>query len=233
MVTQENLRVIKIFLFPLLLIIGLFITVTYEEFAKPGFIALALCLMSLVVYYLPQFQEELLGLKLGKNLIIAVCIGAGISLFAWGLSQVNPALSIGMPFISLAIRDDLRFFFIVFMFPILEEIFFRSVMQGGLMEVYGLSPMKANIIQTIFFMFYHLYAYGVVLGAYALWVEAYGAFAAVSGLFIAAGTMGFIWGWAARHRKIENIALNIVSHIIINGILFTASVIYLVAIILI
>lgn len=222
---KENGRVVQFLLFPCIFIFAFLTVVMFQYFGLPGMIGLILSLVSLVFYYLPAYQEKLLGIKT-KTIFISLVSGVGFSIVFWILNQLSPAFSIGFPNLSLAISKDVRFILIVVLFPICEEIFFRSVLLGGLMEVYKMKEGVANVLQSLAFAIFHLAAYGLALGAYSRWIEAFSAFNAILGLFLAAGFMGFLWGYISRRDGIKNILFNIISHSAINAILFTAAVVY-------
>ena len=97
-----------------------------------------------------------------------VMIGLGVGgLFIIG-NVLTPAITIGMPSLSLAIGDVSRFLVIGLLAPVAEESMFRGALSGFLKGLkLGLLPIA--LITAAAFTVYHLTAYGAslaVAGAY-------------------------------------------------------------------
>lgn len=226
--SEDNGRVIKYLIFPLL-IIFIFMTITLTDFFYPGIIGLILLSFSMIVYYLPQFKEEVIGIN-QKTAFISTLFGIGLTVMFYIANKTFPSMAIAFPVLNLSINQDIRWFLIVIAFPIAEEIFFRSALMGSIIEIYKFNKKnewKANVAQAVIFSFFHLLAYGVALGAYDKWKDAFGATTAISGLLFSAFIMAMVWGYVSRKDGVRNLLFNISSHILVNQILFTASVVFL------
>ena len=167
-------------------------------------------------YSLSKFQDNVIGLRFdGKGIFVGVIIGIAFML----IHKLIPVFALGMPSLPLSLTNDVRAFIIVLMAPILEESW-RSSVIGQIVDIYNVSPAKANLIQAPIFSALHFLAYGLVLGSYDKWIEIYGAFVAISGLFIAALIAGYLFGWLM--IKTKNVLPSQVGHGIINGVLWTS-----------
>lgn len=219
MVTENNGRLIKYFIFPTLLI-NLLIMGAVPEYRTAGSIYLIFSLVGLVFYYLPPFQESLIGVK--KEVFLGIGQGVAGAIAFMVIQRIIPSFSLGLPSVPLALVDSVKFVIIVYIAPTVQEYVFRGALLGALRDndLYKLSFWKANFTQAGLFSLEHLVAYGIFLGQLATLTELYGAFAAVVGLFVAAFLFGLFAGWLA--NKTGSLLPSIVSHMIINGLLWSA-----------
>ena len=224
-IEEANGNVVKWIIAPLL-IFSLILFVILPEFRPAGVIALILGFWALFFYLQPAYQEDLLGIQTA-TIFPAILLGALVPIGFWLVNKmIFPLFVIGMPNISLSIGSDVRFILIVVIFPWLEEVALRGATIAFLMKTYGISEWKANLIQAWgIFLPLHLLAYGVLLSAYKSWIEVYGAFNAISGLFLAVGIMGTIFGWIGRKDGVRNLVANGLAHSLVNLLLFTGAVV--------
>lgn len=230
MAEKNEIKNVRRFLIFPILVIGILSVVILPDFWQVGLTIFVLSLTSLVVYNNPEYQKDLIGIKgegnfftiwFSKKNRLPIILGVIFAVGFYILNSLLPSFAIGFPTLSLSINSNIRWFFIVILFPILESIFFLSVLIALMKRHWKVSENKAIIIQMFFFMAFHLLAYGVIFGAFETWTELFGTLTGTIGLFVSAGIMGFLWARVSRDKKIKNILFAIVSHMIINGILFS------------
>jgi len=214
MIKSENGYVIKYFLVPSI-IVSLLLMIGLEQARLAGFIYFVFALFSVYVLGLERFQEDVYGLK--KEFFAPLVVGVGTAVAFFVISSILPFFSLLTPSLPASVAANIRWFIIAFLAPVIEESW-RSAMVGFLKKTYNLPfGFRVNIIQATIFSLAHITAYGIALGAYSHWIEAYGAIAAVSGSFLAAGTFGFLSGLMM--NKFKNILPSIIAHIGINSIM--------------
>jgi len=179
------------------------------------------------VYRFSDFQDKLVPLNF-KGLVSLKDKTLGRSLFFGGIAigvffvatNLVPGLSLGLPILPGTISDQFRFVTILLIAPIVEEIFFRSVVIGFLRNTaFG----KKNIILVItigaiFFALAHVGAYITGIYNYPDLPTALSAFGANIGSFVVAGLFGFLAGFFLLKPKIQNLAFAIIFHMGLNFI---------------
>lgn len=213
---KENERVVKFLIFPLLAIsfLGSFVV---PELFSPLLLYGVMNLWSLNAYKRREYQEEIYGIKrkgfsLIKVAVIGIVVGAGFLI----LTAISPAFALLTPAISLAVAENIRFFVIVGIAPLAEEIW-RSSTFGYLRENYKKLKQKfwrSNLIVAIFFALLHLFAYGILFNSYDKWIEVYGIFLAIFGSLFAAFSFGLVSGFMM--HKFKSIIPSILAHMTIN-----------------
>jgi len=166
---------------------------------------------ALFIFSQKKYEEEIFGVKSEFAAPLFVGVGTGIGFLI--LSALSPAFSLLTPTLSFSVSADVRWFIIVIMAPIIEELW-RSSTLGLLEETYRMSFLKRNTVQAIAFALLHLFVYGVAFGAYDSWIEVYGATMAIAGSLFAAFAFGWISGFMM--TKFKNIVPSMLSHGVIN-----------------
>ena len=152
--------------------------------------------------------------------------GFGRSL-AWSLSIVTilffllkfaPGFSLGLPILPGAISDNLRFFIIVLVAPIVEEIIFRGAMLPFFLRTnFGMkSPNRALILQASLFALAHLGAYITGIYDYPGFTQGLSAVFANISSFLVAGGFGYLVGFIVLKPKVRNLAFAIILHMGLN-----------------
>lgn len=222
--TEENQILIKFFLFPFMIINGLIMTVV-PEYRFAGLIYLILGGFAWVIYYTPEFQDTLIGIK-RKTIWISILTGLGIGIGFFLINKLNPAFSIGIPSLPISISSNIKWFIIIIIAPIIETILFDGALLSALMDLYGLNIHYANSIKSTIFAGHHLLSYGILLGCLQKWSEIFGQVTAISGLLIAAFTASMCFGYVVRANGIRNLLAAMIVHGIINFILYSLSIVY-------
>jgi len=213
---KENDRVVKFLIFPLLAISFLGSFIVPDLFA-PLLLYAVMNLWSLNAYKRREYQEEIYGIKrkgfgLIKVAIIGIVVGGGFLI----LTAISPAFSLLTPAISLAVAENIRFFVIVGIAPVAEEIW-RSSTFGYLRENYKKLKQKfwkSNFLVAILFAALHLFSYGILFNSYDKWIEVYGVFLAIFGSLFAAFSFGLVSGFMM--HKFKSIIPSIFAHFSIN-----------------
>ena len=224
MTQKENGNVIK-------LIIGLgtlllFLYIINPPFREASGIYLIMLGLTWLIYSSKVYQDELIGINkrnLGKSFFWAFLIGVGF----YVLSSLVPGLSLGLPTLPGAVSDGLKFFTVVFVASIAEELFFRGGLLGYIKKF---SPSKrqiwlAIIIQAVAFSLFHLGAYISGLYAYPDFATALTAINANISSFIVAFIFGILSGYIVSRDGIRNLVFSIILHIIFNFIIYTKLVV--------
>lgn len=222
-ITEDNQILIKWFLFPFLIINGLIMTII-PSFRSAGMIYLFLGLLSWVLYYTPTFQDNLIGIRKG-TIFKSILAGIGIWLGVWIINRIAPALALGYPSLPASISEDMKWFIIVIIAPIMETIIFDGALLSTLIDLYKLPELGANAIKSGIFAVFHFLAYGIYLGAYAQWAEVFGGVNAILGLLIAAFSASMIFGWVVRRDGIKSLLAAMIGHGLINNSLFAKAIV--------
>ena len=181
-----------------------FVLINSQQYLLGAIIYIVIGLMSLSLYR--QWAKigkpgNLVGIDddFVKDFIVGVLLGVG-TIF---LSTISPFIgTLGIPNVQSIAGTIGRFTIIVIAAPIFEEILFRDFILDALQSKIANFPfIVANLITAALFSFYHLTAYGESLSA-------------VSGSFITAALMGFIFGIVRYYQK--SVAGAIAYHMVLN-----------------
>lgn len=213
--TEDNERMLRWFIYPSF-IINFIILIVVPEYRVAGAIYFIMAVFVMVAFSLKRFQDNVIGLRFSTRGVIMGII-AGISFVV--INKAIPSFALGLPSLPLSLAQDIQAFIIIGIAPPLEEAW-RSGIIGQMIDIYGVSAVKANIIQSPIFGILHLLAYGIALGAYSTWIALYGGVVAISGLLTAAIVAGLFFGWLM--LKFRNVLPAVIGHSIINAFLFTA-----------
>ena len=188
--------------------------------------ALGIYLFFLVVSYLVYsssvYQNVLIGLSkrnIGRSLIWAAILGGSFYI----LTKFFPGFSLGLPILPNAISDQLKFFIVVGVAPIVETIMFQGALFAYVREF---NPSKSRmlwavIIQAFAFALFHIGAYVSGFYTYPTFTEGLSAIGANISSFIAAFAFAFLAGIFVIRDGIKNLAFVAVFHFILNLIIFT------------
>lgn len=237
MVKTTNKTTIS-FIVGFLILIGI-VAVTKPPGLFDAIIPLLIMLsISLLVYAVAPFKNQIIGLNLGKifdgrglfgifainsftrSLFLGLTFGGGFFLIA----KFFPGASIGLPIIPNALSDNLRFSLIVLAYPIVEEIFFRGVILGYLRntKIGKRSILFAVVVSSILFALAHVGAYITGIYNYPSFTEGFDSFKANISSFLAAFTMGSIAAFYILKTNVRNLVFTMIFHIILNLIIFTS-----------
>ena len=227
---QENRN--ALILCGIVLLLCLLLYVIYPLTKTAVSIFAIITMFSITIYSNKRFEEFGPGVSFkGKNLLWAVIVGVGTYGFFWFASRVIPGLSFGLPYLPAAVTDNIQWIIIVILAPLAEELATR----GALLRFIQWAESKRGVTklelwiaifaQAVFFMLLHLLAY--VGGWYesANWSGAFQSIGAVSGALLTAGIFGVIFGFIAVRTK--NLLTSIIAHMLINGSLFVAAIVFL------
>lgn len=181
--------------------------------------------VSFLVYKFSAFKDKLIPLNLKgitsfKPGTSGRAIGYGVISIAafFFATRFVPGLSLGLPVVPAAISDTFRFFTIIFIAPIVEEIFFRGVVLGYLRNTkFGRKHVFFAItLGAIFFALAHIGAYISGIYAYPNLPAGLAAFGANIGSFIVAGLFGFLAAFFVLRPKMQNLIFAIIFHMGLN-----------------
>ena len=153
-------------------------------------------------------MTKLIGIdNLKGDLLIGITFG--ISLI---VSNMLGIFSLALPPIASFSTNASRLLVLIFLAPVLEEIFFRGVLSNLLRNIFK-GDWIPNLLQATAFGLFHLLAYsGMTLEAFEL-----SPILAVGGSFISAILFGISAYIVA--RRYNNLIVSIIGHAIINGFL--------------
>lgn len=221
MISEEIKNTIKVSVALLFLLIFLYVINPPAQSALAIYILFTI--IAITIYSLKQFQPHLIGISsknLGISIILALFLG-GLYYFA---TKLIPSFSLGLPILPQAISDQLKFFIIVFVAPVVETIIFQGALLG---YIRSFSPTTrqtaiAIFIQAIVFSLFHLAAY--ISGFYALptITEGLTAFSANMSAFLAAFIFALISGILVVGRGIRNLVFVAIFHLALNLIIYTS-----------
>lgn len=162
-------------------------------------------LFSAFIFMVASKSPDLLGRipieTLGPQVIVGAIFG-GVFIFAQSASGI---FSIGLPKSPLSLGPLAGQIVVIFIAPIVEELFFRGVMYHYLANVLSVRPFMANVIQATAFALFHL--------------NVFGSFFASSGNFIGAFIFGLIAGYVSTifgSGRLHDVFPAVVAHALIN-----------------
>jgi len=185
---------------------------------------LVLIFISFRFYTTDRFKKDLVGIP--DNVWQGVGWGIGLFVFFFALMKLTPSFSIAVPTLpqsvmqfsleSLALGTPISVLILVGIFPFSETVW-KASMISALMNIYGLTPIKAIItVAVIFGSVLHLLAYGVVLASAESFGVALQTINSISGLLFTATLFGGLAGYIIYRTK--NVLWVAIAH---SGINFT------------
>lgn len=207
------------FAFGMMFLLLVLVATQPPEITSALFIYIAFLGVSAFTYISAPFKSKLIGIEFrGISAIRSILYGATFGFGFWILTRLVPGASIGLPLLPGAISDQLRFFVIIFLAPIAEEMIFRGAILGYFRK--NKSLIFAIIMSALLFSLAHLGAYVTGIYNYPSFVEGLSAFGQNVGSFIAAFTFGLISAWFVSKNGIKNLLFSMVFHSLLNLIVF-------------
>ena len=197
-------RIIYLLIFAI--VVNLFVIIGYQALAWSSVVIIAMGIISIAYLYSRNYQyDDVTGID--HNYFTDSFIGIGFTTALVAFSSILPLVgAIGIPYLPESIADNLsRFAIICISTPIMEESFFRIVMNYLFKNTFKVPVLISIPLTAILFSVFHLTAYG-------------GSYAGASGSFITAFIAGLIFAGLALYSK-SNIA-NIFAHFGFNLFVF-------------
>jgi len=190
-------------------------------------INLVFLVIAFVVYNAKEYQDDLIGIS-RKNLLPSIGYGVVFTFLFFLITLVVPGMSIGFPSLPASISDNLKFFLVVIIAPIIETVFFQGALMAWVSN-FDTTPSKRKIwiaifVQAILFSAFHLSAY--IFGFYTLpgFTEGMSAVMANISGFIVAFLFALIAGIFVVHDGIKNLVFVILFHLGLNLIAYSLAV---------
>jgi membrane protease YdiL (CAAX protease family) len=173
--------------------------------------------ISYLIYNSADYQSTAIGINV-KTIWKSIFYGIGIGMIYIFITRIVPGFSIAVPLLPNSISNDLRFFIVVILAPVVESVFFLGAL---LAYIRKFNPSKkgvliAIVIQAVIFALFHLGAY--ISGLYDLpsYSAGFLAFSKNISVFISAFVFGLLSGFLVYWKKIQSLLIAIVIHLIIN-----------------
>jgi len=186
--------------------VNIVVMIGYQTMAWSAVIMVAMGTIAICYLYSRNYEyDDVEGID--KNYFTDTFIGIGFTTLLVAFSSVLPLIgAIGIPYLPESIVDNLsRFAIICISAPIMEEGFFRIVMNYLFKNTFKIPFIISAVIVAVLFSVFHLTAYG-------------GSYAGASGSFITAFFAGLIFAGLAKFSK-SNIS-NIFAHFSFNLFVF-------------
>jgi membrane protease YdiL (CAAX protease family) len=197
-------------------IILAFLAVVNPLARTPCYINLVFLVISFLIYRAKEYQDDLVGIKT-KGFVLSSFFGLIAGLLFFGISKLVPGFSLGFPIMPQSIADSLKFFFIVFVAPIAETIFFQGAIYAYIKNFNTSKSQRwvAIFIQAILFSLFHLGAY--VAGFYQYeFSQGIGIIGDNISAFIVAFFFALVAGWYVTKDGVKNLAFVATFHFMIN-----------------
>jgi membrane protease YdiL (CAAX protease family) len=209
--------------------LSLLLYVVYPPLRGATAIYGAMSLVSLFFYTNPAFQSYLIGIP-RKKFLSTLLIGVGAGLGFVILPKIIPGLSMGLPVLPASVESSMKWIIICIFAPFVEEIATRGALLGFIKYLGRNNHSNNKIIwiaiisQAVFFMLLHALAYAVGWYQAPTWLGSLGLFSAVIGSLLVAFLFAIIMGFLVSRKGINSLVTSIVSHYIVNQILFIQAV---------
>lgn len=219
MVTKENGNV-RILSVGFLFILSFFYFVNPLTRTALGIFMIFLGI-TILIYSLKDYQGTLIGItkkSLGKSIFIA----SVVSVVFFIVAKLVPAFSVLYPNLPNAVSDQLRWFTVILIAPVGEELFFRGSLLGYLRRFKTLSKKRiwiAILISAMFFSVFHIVAYAGDISGLANFSQVFASFGANISSFVSAFIVGILFGYLA--VKTDNLWTTIIAHSLLNLIIFS------------
>ncbi len=161
----------------------------------------------------PKLRNALFGIP-RKNLLKSIIWGVIFGVGFFVIAQLT-GLSIGLPRLFGSISDTVRSITVLYFAPVLESVFFQSVVYAFLISR-GISRTGALLGHAAIFATAHTAAYVIGFYNYPSFVEGFSAIQANIGAFASVFIFAIIGMLFMRQPKINNLAFIIVFHFIVN-----------------
>ena len=186
--------------------VNLLVIIGYQTLAWSSIIMLGMGAISIAFLYSRNYEYNNIE-GIDSNYFTDSFIGIGFTTALIAFSSILPLVgAIGIPYLPESIADNLsRFAIICISAPIMEEAFFRIVVNNIFRNTLKIPFLISSVVSAGLFSLFHLTAYG-------------GSYAGASGSFITAFIAGLIFVGLSRFSK-SNIA-NIFAHFGFNLFIF-------------
>ncbi|MEM3075083.1 MAG: CPBP family glutamic-type intramembrane protease [Candidatus Pacearchaeota archaeon] len=184
---------------------------------------IAFIIISIVAYYNNDFKKDLILLS-KKNLGYSIIFAVVLSGFFYLIVKFIPYFSLGLPIVPNAIADSLKTIIIIIFAPIVESVFFQSVVYVLLLNLFK-SKSFAFIGQAFLFALAHVSAYVTGFYNYPEFTQGLTAVYANIGAFLSAFLFAIIGMFFLLRDKINNLAFIITFHALMNLIILTSLVV--------
>lgn len=180
-------------------------------FFQSGAVYLGISLLggALIYFLVNRIRKRLSVYGVGRDYIADISWGV-LAGFAIILLQPVFGLSLGIPLENLALSA--QWIIVVFIAPIAEEVLFRVGLYNILTISFNIAPLISNVIQALFFSFYHIQVYANEISASAI--------LSVQSAFIAAFIAGILFEYIYLWRK--SFLAPVGAHMAYNAIKFAA-----------
>ena len=222
-VKEDNqIVVIGIIIF---LVLSIILYVVYPGLKTATGIYGFLCLIALGIYTNPAFQDYLYGIEKSLKTFLWIGAGIGIGLAYIILTRLVPGLSMGLPLVPQSVDSSLRWVIICVFAPFIEDVLRFSIL-GLVLYIRrkdGISKGElwlAIILQAVFFMCLHAFAYSGNWYQAPSWIGAITIISSVQGALFAAFLFAMLTGWFVSRDGVKNLTISIIAHFIVNFILF-------------
>ena len=190
-------------------------------------INLVFLVIAFVVYNAKEYQDDLIGIS-RKNLLPSIGYGVVFTFLFFLITLVVPGMSIGFPSLPASIGDNLKFFLVVIVAPLVESIFFCGALYAWFSNFDETQKKekkwRAILFTAFLFSFWHLGAYISGLYLYPDFVSGMSAFMANISAFIVAFIFMLITGYIVTRDGIMNLIFAILFHLLLNLIAFSLAV---------
>jgi hypothetical protein len=214
---EKDIKNVVYFCFAFLIVLAFLYVINPISRDATG-IYIILTIIALTAYLIKTFKSYLIGIPkktFGKSTIWALIFGGGFYL----VTKFIPGFSLGLPTLPNAISDQLKFFIVVMVAPVIETLAFQGAIFGYFLSINKLRKY-AVIIQAIVFASFHIASY--VSGFYNYPNFAVGLQAITANIFsfVSAFMFALIAGIFVKD-KIRNLWFVMLFHLILNLIVFT------------
>ena len=182
--------------------------------------------IAFVVYRASEYQDDLIGID-KKNIWASIGWGVILTFGFFLITLVVPGMSIGFPSLPASIGDNLKFFLVVIIAPVVESLFFVGALYAYISNFDGTIDKKkkwrAILLTSILFAIWHLGAYVSGLYLYPDFVSGMSAVMANISAFFVAFLFMLVTGIVVTRGGIKNLVFAIVFHLLLNLIAFSLS----------
>lgn len=195
--------------------------------ARPAVgINLVFLTISFIVYSAREYTDDTIGVR--DNSLEAAGWGILATLAFFVITLVVPGMSIGFPSLPASISDQLKFFLVVIVAPIVETIFFQGALLAYVSNfdqtINKKKIWRAVVAQALLFSIFHVGAYVSGFYQYPGFTEGFTAIAANISAFIVAFLFALIAGWIVTRDGIRNLVFVVVFHLGLNLVAYSLAV---------
>ncbi len=177
--------------------------------------------VSVLAYRTPQFRDNLLGIRGGQSLRTSIVLGVAYTAVFFLVIKLIPFASIGLPMLPQTIGETLRTIIVLVFAPVVETIFFQSVVYAVLLTTFR-SKLVAFWGQAGIFSTAHVAAYVTGFYNYPSFAIGVSAVQANIGSFVAAFLFASVAMFFLLRKNINNLAFAIVFHAGLNLVILTS-----------